>query len=82
MLLLIPAFIAAFAQDEDTLPDNLLWQSLATLFSILRFPTHTLLWGVVCAGGATFFFGGLLVNCLFYGLLCERLIATMWHKRV
>jgi hypothetical protein len=46
---------------------------LVNVFSILRFPTHTLLWKLVSEGGTGIYYGGLLVNCLFYSWLTERL---------
>lgn len=74
-LLLIPSFLAAWAEDEGTLGTNIIWLTFAKLFYILRFPTHTLFWTVITSGGATIYFTGLLINCLFYGLLTERLIS-------
>lgn len=72
-LLMIPSFIAAAAQDEGTLGNSLLGQSLCNLFLILRFPTHTLLWPVIGLGGFVFYFVGLFTNCMFYALIVERL---------
>lgn len=51
-LLLIPSFLAAFGEDEGTLPIASLWTIFAKLFYVLRFPTHTLLWTVITSGGA------------------------------
>ena len=74
-VLIIPSYIGAFAADEGTLsPDDTMMNFFAQLFNILRFPTHTLLWPVVIAGGPVTFFGGLILNCMFYGLLIERII--------
>ena len=74
ILLLIPSFLAAWGEDEGTLGTNIIWITFSKLFYILRFPTHTLLWTLITNGGAITFFGGLLINCLFYGLLTERII--------
>ena len=74
-LLLIPSFLAAFGEDEGTLPESSFWMLFARLFEILRFPTHTLLWTLFSNNGALVFFGGLILNCCFYGVLTERLIS-------
>jgi hypothetical protein len=66
-LLLIPSFLAAFGEDEGTLPESSFWMLFAKLFYVLRFPTHTLMWSIFSNNGALVFFGGLLVNCCFYG---------------
>lgn len=79
-LLLIPSFLAAFGEDEGTLQAGSFWIIFARLFYVLRFPTHTLLWALISKGGATFFLGGLLLNCLFYGLLTERLFSLFKTK--
>ena len=73
-VLLIPSFLAAWEEDEGTLGTNIILTTFAKLFYVLRFPTHTLLWPLIPKGGALMFFGGLLINCLFYGLLTERII--------
>jgi hypothetical protein len=73
-LLIIPSFIAAFAEDEGTIGNNLFWLFFANLFHVLRFPTHTLLWPLIGLGGAITYFGGLILNSIFYGFLIERLI--------
>ncbi len=72
--LLIPSFLAAWGEDEGTLGTNIIWVTFAKLFYVLRFPTHILLWPLITKCGAIIFFSGLLINCLFYGLLTERLI--------
>jgi hypothetical protein len=80
-LLLIPSFLAAFGEDEGTLPESSFWILFARLFYILRFPTHTLLWSIFSNGGAAVFFGGLIINCCFYGLVTERLISFFKAQR-
>jgi len=72
-LLTFVAFIAAFAADEGTIGNTQIWHILANLFSILRFPTHTLMWKLFSEGGAGIYYGGLVFNCLFYSFLIERL---------
>ena len=74
-LLLIPSFLAAWAEDEGTLGTNIVWTTFAKLFYVLRFPTHTLFWAFITKSSGTFFFLGLGLNCLFYGFITERLIA-------
>ena len=73
-LLLIPSFLAAWSEDEGTLRTNIILLTLAKLFYILRFPTHTLLWTVFSENGAPIYIVGLIINCCFYGLLTERII--------
>ena len=70
-LLLIPCFFAAWGDDEGTLGTNIFWVTLSKLFYVLRFPTHTLLWELFSFNGLLFI-GGLIINCMFYGLLIER----------
>ena len=73
-LLFIPSFLAAFVEDEGTLrPGDTFWNFFARLFQVIRFPTHTLLWPIITAGGPLTFFGGLFINCMFYGLVVERI---------
>jgi hypothetical protein len=74
-LLLIPSFLAAWAEDEGTLGTSIVWATFAKLFYVLRFPTHTLFWTFITKSGETFFFLGLGLNCLFYGFITERVIS-------
>lgn len=76
-LLVVPSFLAACAEDEGTLGTNIIWLTFAKLFIVLRFPTHTLLLTIITSGGAKFYFVGLFINCLFYGLLTERLFSLI-----
>jgi len=81
-LLAFPSFFAAFAEDEGTLsPDNKFGNFFAGLFYVLRFPTHTLLWPEIADGGPFAFLGGLFVNCLFYGLVIERLVSLLFKRK-
>ena len=77
VLLFVPSFAAAWAQDEGTLGTNLLGQAFVAIFYLLRFPTHTLFWSVIANGGALLFFGGLFINCMFYGLVVERITSLL-----
>ncbi len=80
-LLIIPSLFFAFALEEGTLrPDDAFGNFFARLFYVLRFPTHTLLWSIVTVSGLLTFFGGLFINCLFYGLVVER-ITSLFRKK-
>lgn len=79
-LLLIPSFLAAWAYDEGTLGDNLILVSLSRFFHVLRFPTHILFWELF-SGNGLLFLGGLLLNCIFYGLAIERVVFLFKHFR-
>jgi cellulose synthase/poly-beta-1,6-N-acetylglucosamine synthase-like glycosyltransferase len=75
---LIPSFLAAWAEDEGNLTsDDMFWYFFARLFYILRFPTHTLFWSLIIKLDGWAFIAGLALNCMFYGLLFERLISYM-----
>lgn len=73
LLLLIPALIAAAAQDEGTLGNGRFEKFISTLFLILRFPTHTFLWPLIGVGGFITYFAGLFINCMLYALIVERI---------
>jgi hypothetical protein len=73
-LLLIPSFLAAWADDEGTLGTNVVVATFSNLFYLLRFPTHTVMW-TVFSNNAVLFFLGSVINCMFYGFLFERLFS-------
>jgi hypothetical protein len=79
-ILLIPSFLAAFGEDEGTLPKDSFWTIFAQLFYVMRFPTHTLFWDFIINSSATSYFAGLFINCLFYGLLTERFYSFIKNK--
>jgi hypothetical protein len=79
-ILTLLSFIAASAKDEGTISTNPIEITLAKLFSVLRFPAHTLLWKLNNQGGAVLYYAGLLVNCFFYGLLTERIFYFIRKK--
>jgi hypothetical protein len=81
-ILIIPSFFAAWGADEGTLGNNPIWIFFSELFSILRFPTHTLFWWIIGIGGPFTFFGGLILNSMFYGLLIERLVYFLKRKSI
>lgn len=74
-LFLLPAFIGAWALDEGTAGDSILAIILSKLFLILRFPTHTLFWSTFSNSGTGLYFIGLILNCIFYGFIVERIIS-------
>ena len=79
-LLLIPSFLAEWANDEGTLGINIILLTLSKLFYVIRFPTHTLFWKLF-SSNAGFYMIGLILNCLFYGLLIERTIPLFNFKK-
>lgn len=64
--------IAAAAKDEGTGGDGIIVVTLEKLFYFFRFPTHTLFFNYMNGG---MFFVGLFINCLFFGLVIERVIS-------
>jgi hypothetical protein len=78
--LLYFSFIAAFLEDEGTLPpDDWIWIVGAKLFYILRFPTHTLFFEVFVSH-YLLFIGGLFLNVIGWAFLCERVITLTSYK--
>jgi len=73
------AFSEAYAADEGNLGDNIVLRFLSESYNVLRFPTHVLLPALT---KFPFYFAmGLLVNCLFYALLIERIVHIISYKR-
>ena len=81
-LLLIPSFLAAYGEDEGTFSSDSFWIIFAKLFYILRFPSHTLFWTLICKGGVPVYFLGLFFNCAFYGLITERIVTLYKLKKI
>lgn len=76
-VLLIPSSFAILAEDDGTLrADDAFMNFFVTLFYVLRFPINTLALTIIPQGGQLTFFGGLLVNCMIYGLLTERIVSV------
>ena len=71
-ILLVPSFLGAFGEDDGTISEKPFWIVFARLFDVLRFPTHTLAW-TFFSSTATMYFIGLILNCIFWGLLIERI---------
>ena len=73
------AFSEAYAADEGKLGNNILLQFLSESFNVLRFPTHVLF--PVLTKFPFYFAMGLLVNCLFYALLLERIVYFIFREK-
>lgn len=71
-LLILVSLYGAAAVDEGS--DGIIVNILNSIFTILRFPTHTLLWDLIKFSIINFF-GGLIINVILYSLVIERLIA-------
>jgi hypothetical protein len=73
-LVISVSFVAAFAEDEGTLPENLFAWILAKSFYVFSFPSLFLLNILTLKVKAVTYFCALWFNGLFYGTLIERLI--------
>ncbi len=71
-------FVGAAARDEGTGGDGIIVRTLEKLFYIFRFPTHTLFFQFM---NGSMFFVGLFLNCLFYGLVVERIFSIDKKKK-
>jgi hypothetical protein len=69
--------IAAAARDEGTGGNGIITITLEKIFYLFRFPTHTLFFQFM---NGSMFFVGLFINCLFYGLVIER-ISSFYKSR-
>ena len=69
-ILTFVTLVAAASKDEGTGGDEIIVKALEKLFYIFRFPTHTLFFQFM---NGSMFFVGLFLNCLFYGLVAERI---------
>ncbi len=79
MVLQLLSFLGAAGEDEMGRSRNFFWRFMSDSFVVFRFPTHTLLWNFFSRSGILFLFG-LLLNCLIYSFLIERLFTV--SKRV
>jgi len=82
LLLLIPCFLSAWSADDGNLTKQSSGYIFVEIYDVLRFPTHTLLWKLIMKGGVFTFASGLIINCMFYGLVTERLIFLFRQKNV
>ncbi|WP_460554843.1 hypothetical protein [Ferruginibacter profundus] len=71
-ILVVISFLAAFAEDEGTSGGSIITVVFAKLIYMLRFPAHTF-FGKTFSGSGNVFVLGLFINCLFYGLIIERI---------
>lgn len=72
------SFIATFGIDEGTIERNFLTLTLEKLFYVFRFPTHTFFFDKM---KGDIFVWGLFINCLFYGLIIERIFSVDKSKK-
>jgi hypothetical protein len=63
------SFISAYARDEGKIGDGIIRNFMA---DVMRFPTHVLFKRQTIQ--PLFFSLGLIINCLLYGLLMERIL--------
>ncbi len=71
VILTTVSLIATAGLEEGTARGKLI-EFFASVFPFFRFPTHTLFNNIL--SGFPSFMGGLIVNCLLYALVIERLI--------
>jgi hypothetical protein len=73
------SFLTFWGDEEGTLSENSFMQIFVKIFSVLRFPLHTIFWNLISKCGAMVYFTTLLINCIFYSILVERVI-TVFKK--
>jgi hypothetical protein len=71
-ILAVISLFGSWAYDEGTIDSNI----LASVFQVVRFPTHTLFWEFFNQTTRTFY-AGLILNILFYSLVIERMIVLI-----
>ena len=81
LLITVTSFFAAWAEEESTIGNIPGWLLFARMFSILRFPTHTLMWNIFSERGVLIYLLGLVINCLIYALAIERVITLIQKKK-
>ena len=72
------SFLASWAYDDGNLKSDSTWMFLVRLFHLLRFPSHNILSTLIYHPAIWLL--GLVINCLLYGLLIERLISLFRKK--
>ena len=82
LLLMIVSFFAAFAFEEGTMNSNSKYHIFASIFWILRFPSHTLLFPLIRIPiiGILLFPIGLIFNIYFWAVIFERIITILSFK--
>jgi len=79
-LLVIVIFFAEWFVD-DQYRNHLSWKIIQGLTYIIRFPTHTLFWNFLTRkDNLLYYFGSLLINCIFYGIVVERIFSLLRRK--
>jgi hypothetical protein len=75
------SFLGAFSYDDGH--RGSIDEVLYDLFLVMRFPTHTLLWGFISKDSvmALAFPVGLIVNVFFYALVSERIFSLFIRKK-
>ncbi|WP_316735088.1 hypothetical protein [Pedobacter aquatilis] len=73
-------FFAFVSEDRHVFAPNFLLRSLADLYSVFQFPTHTLLWKLFSSNTALYFFG-LVFNCVLYAVVVEVGLALEMERR-
>lgn len=70
------SFLTAWQIDEGRTSSEVgtITSAFAKLFSMLRFPTHTLFWNFFSSSTFLFFLG-LFINCILYAFIIERIIS-------
>ncbi|MCZ4224986.1 hypothetical protein [Pedobacter rhodius] len=68
-------FFAFASEDRHVFASNLFLRTLADLYSIFQFPTHTFLFSFLGAH-LWLYFLGLVFNCAFYAFIIEFGIAA------
>ena len=80
-LLVVVSMFASLESGSTENGGGFLGSFLSGLFNVLRFPVHTLL-GTVAESNNLLFTAGLVLNCLFYGLLYERIYTWLRRKKL
>ncbi|RYY62993.1 MAG: hypothetical protein EOO05_00740 [Chitinophagaceae bacterium] len=79
LLVVISMFSTLEAQSGKN-GSNAMMKLLAGLFNVLRFPAHTVI-GSAVESSTLLFCAGLLLNCLFYGFIYERVYSFFQRRR-
>ena len=80
MFLTFVSWIAIWQYDTQ---DNFhsIWGILRQLAYVVRFPVYTLFWNfLVRHDNLIYYIGGLLINCIFYGLIIERFFSLLFKR--
>ena len=78
-IVMVLSFLSSWSYEDGNLNSDSIWMYLVKLFQLFRFPAHTLLGSLIYH--PIIWLLGLLINCLFYGLIIERLISLFRKKQ-